>query len=97
MDTFNDYRPRIQFTHEMERNNGISVLYLEIIQLDNGKIVSNWYRKSTYSGRLLNLFSNHPFENKDAIVKNLVDRAVCFSHESFHSENFYFLITTHEI
>ena len=60
---------------------------LEIIKLDNGKIVSNWYRKSTYSGRMLNFISNHPFQNKVAIIKNLVDRAICLSHESFHSEN----------
>ena len=87
IDTFNNYHPRIQFTHEMERNNRISFLDLEIIKLDNGKIVSNWYRKSTYSGRMLNFISNHPFQNKVAIIKNLVDRAVCLSHESFHSEN----------
>ena len=34
-----------------------------------------------------NLISNHPFQNKVAIIKNLVDRAVCLFHESFHSEN----------
>ena len=44
----------IQFTHEMQRNSRISFLDLEIIKPDNSKIVSNWYRKSTYSGRLLN-------------------------------------------
>ena len=60
-----------------------------IIKLDNGKIVSNWYRKSTYSGRVLNYISNHPFQNK--VVKNLVDRAVCLSHKSYHSENLYFV------
>ena len=48
---------------------------------------NNWYRKSTYSGRVLNFISNHPFQNKVAIIKNLVDRAVCLSHESFYSEN----------
>ena len=61
IDTFNDYHPRIQFTPEMERNNRISFLDLKIIKLNNGKIVSNWYRKSTYSGRMLNFISNHPF------------------------------------
>ena len=43
IDALNVYHPRIQFTHEMERNNRISSLDLEIIKLDNGKIVSNWY------------------------------------------------------
>ena len=46
IDAFNGYHSRIQFTHEMERNNRISFLNLEIIKLDNGKIVSNWCRKS---------------------------------------------------
>ena len=87
IDTFNDYHSRIQFTHQMERNNRISFLDFEIIKLDNGKIVSNWYRKSTYSGRLLNLISNHPFQNKVTVIKNLVDRAVYLPHESFHSEH----------
>ena len=67
-DTFNDYHPRIQFTHEMERNNSIRFLHLEIIKLYNGKIVSNLYRKITYSGRVLNFISNHPFQNKVAII-----------------------------
>ena len=71
----------------MERINRISFLDLEIIKLDNGKIVSNWYRMSTYSGRILNFISSHPFQNKVAIIKNLIDRAVFLSHESFHSEN----------
>ena len=87
IDTFNDCHPRIQFTHEMEKHNRISFLDLKIIKLDNGKIVSNWYRKSTYSSRMLNFISNYPFQNKVAIIKNLVDRAVCLSHKSFHLEN----------
>ena len=48
IDTFNNYHLRIPFTHEMERNDRIRFLDLEIIKLDNGKIVSNWYRRSTY-------------------------------------------------
>ena len=64
---------------------------LEIIKHDNGRIVSNWYIKSTYSGRVLNFTSNNPFQNKIAIIKNLVDRAVCLSHELFHSENLDFV------
>ena len=91
IDTFNYYHPRIQFTHEMERKNRISFLEMEIIKLDNGKIVSNWYRKSTYSGRVLNFILNHPFQNKVAIIKNLVDRVVYLSRESFQSENLNFV------
>ena len=68
----------------MERNNKISFLSFEIIKLNNGKIVTNWFRKSTYSGRFLNFISSHPYQNKVAIIENLVERAVCLSHKSFH-------------
>ena len=61
IDTFNDYHPRIQFTHEMERNNRISFLDMKIIVLDKNKIVSNCYGKKTYIGRLSNFISSHPF------------------------------------
>ena len=40
---------------------------------------------------MLNFISNHPFQNKVAIIKNLVDRAICLSHKSFHSENLDFV------
>ena len=86
IDAFNDYHPRIQFIHEMKINNRISFLDLKIIKLDNGKIVPNWYRKSTYSSKVLDFISNDSFQNK-VIIKNLVDRAFCLSHESSHSEN----------
>ena len=82
IDNFNNYHPRIQFTHEMERKNSISFSDLGIIKLDNGKIVSNLYRKSTFSGRMLNFISNHPFQNKVAIIKNVVDRDVCLMNHS---------------
>ena len=69
INTFKDYHPRIQFTHEMERNNRISFLDLDIIKLDNGKIVSNWYRKSTYLdvGKFL-FFNQYP---QDLIEKHI--------------------------
>ena len=36
---------------------------------------------------MLNFVSNHPFQNKVAIIQNLTDRAICLSHESFLLEN----------
>ena len=54
----------------MERNNTISFLYMEIIKVYNGKIVTNWYRKNRYSGIVLNFILTHPFQNKVAIIKN---------------------------
>ena len=48
---------------------------------------TNWYRKNRYSGRYLNYFSYHPFQQKIAIIKNLVNTAILLSHEKFHKEN----------
>ena len=36
---------------------------------------------------LLNFLSNHPFKQKIAIIKNLVDTAILLSHVKFHEEN----------
>ena len=60
---------------------------MELIRLADRGIITNWYRKNTYSGRILNFLSFHPFSNKIAVVKNLVDRAIGLSHDSFHYEN----------
>ena len=87
IDGFNSFHPRLQFTYEREINNRISFLDLELIRLADGGIITNWYRKNTYSGRILNFLSFHPFSNKIVVVKNLVDRAIGLSHDSFHYEN----------
>ena len=41
IDIVNDYHPRIQFTHEMEKTIELVFLDLEIIKLNNGNIVIN--------------------------------------------------------
>ena len=40
----------MQFTYEKEINNIISFLDLELIKLADGGVITNWYRKYTYSG-----------------------------------------------
>ena len=86
IDSFNSFHPRLQFTYEREINDRISFLDLELIRLVDGDIITNWYKKITYSWRILNFLSFHPFSNKIAVVKNLVDRAIGLSHDSFHYE-----------
>lgn len=87
IDTFNSFHPKLQFTHEIEQDKKINFLDIEVIRGRDGSIITNWYRKSTYSGRILNFFSAHPFQNKTAVIKNLVDRALGLSHVSFHERN----------
>ena len=57
-----------------------------MIKNEDGTIDTNWHRKKTFSDRYLNNFSNHPLEQKNGIIKNLIDTAI-LSHEKFHEEN----------
>ena len=81
---FNSYDENLHFTTENSINNKISFLDIEII-VKNKKIIKNWYRKPTFSGRFLNYNSQHPHKNKIAIIYSLVDRAIKLSHTSFHN------------
>ena len=83
---FNMYTEHLQFTVERSRDNKISFLDIEVI-VKNNCIITNWYRKPTFSGRLLNFHSQHPNNNKIAIIYSLVDKAIKLSDESFYNEN----------
>ena len=48
LNVFNSYNSRLQFTHELEINQGLSFLDLHVSR-DNGKIITNWYQKPTSS------------------------------------------------
>ena len=87
MDTFISNHSRLKFTYELEFENTLSFLNLLIIKKKDGIIETNWHRKNTFSGRYSNYFSNHPLQQKIAIIKNLVDTAILLSHEEFNNEN----------
>ena len=76
IENFNSYHSRLKFTFELEINNTLPFLNLLIIKNQDGILVTNWFRKNTFSGRYLNFLSNHPFKQKIAIIKNLVDTAI---------------------
>jgi len=84
--TFNSYHSRLKFTYELENNNMLNFLNVSVIR-DNGNIITNWFRKPTFSGRYINFYSNHPIQYKLNTVTNLVDQAILLSDERFHLEN----------
>ena len=55
--TFNNYDINLKFTHEIEENNSIS--FLDVLVKKNNKIVTDWYLKSVYSGRVIHFKSSH--------------------------------------
>jgi len=84
---FNEYHSRLKFTHELENNNSLSFLNTSVIRGGDGKLRTNWYRKSTYSGRYINFFSCHPEQYKYNTITTLVDQAILLSDETFHDSN----------
>jgi len=85
--TFNGYHPRLRFTHELEENNSIPFLNTSVIRTGDGRLITNWFRKSTYSGRCINFVSCHPLQYKLNTITNLVDQAVLLSDKRFHEAN----------
>ena len=79
IENFNSIHSRLNFTYQFT----YEFLNLLIIKNQADTIEANWYRKNTYSGRYLNYFSKHPFQQKIAIFKNLIATAILLSHENF--------------
>jgi len=86
LDVFNNYHPRLKFTYEVEVNNNLNFLDVSVIRM-NGKLITNWFRKPTFSGRYINFHSNHPLQYKLNSITNLVDHAILLSNERFHDSN----------
>ena len=78
--------PKLIFTLEKSINDSINFLDLKI-KVENNKIITNWYKKSVWSGRYQNFYSNHSLSNKIGIIYLSTDRAILLSHDKFHSEN----------
>ncbi|XP_071573819.1 uncharacterized protein [Temnothorax nylanderi] len=83
---FNDYHPRLKFTYEIENNGSLNFLDTTVIRNGN-TLLTNWYRKQTFSGRYTNFYSNHPLKYKLNTITSLVDRAILLSDKRFHSNN----------
>lgn len=83
----------IKFTMEKENEGKLPYLDLQLIREDN-KIMTDWYRKDTSSGRILNWLSNHPFNMKMNIVISLANRVLKLSHQQFHNKNYKIIVET---
>lgn len=82
----NDYHPLLQFTIELPVESHIPYLDMMIIKKDN-KIITNWHKKETSKGRMLNFHSNHSINIKINTAKGFLNRIFGLSDECFWSEN----------
>jgi len=55
-------------------------------------MIFDWYHKPIFSGRLLNLHSQHPITYKKGVVINLIDKVLSLSHSDFQHTNFSLMI-----
>lgn len=83
---FNLFNTNIEFTLEKEQNCRINFLDMTLTR-EHLKITTNWYQKSTSSGRILNYHSEHPFSMKQNVAESLIKRVIHISHPKFHKEN----------
>ena len=83
---FNNYHPRLKFTYETEIDGVINFLDTKVIR-DGDRLITDWHRKPTFSGRYVNFYSSHPLRYKINTIVSLVDRAVLLSDERFHDKN----------
>ena len=87
VNAFNSIDHSIQFTYKTERNNALNYLDLNIIKTSDNKLITNWYKRPSWSGRYLNYDSHHPFGQKICLIKRLVDRCIKLSDIQFGKEN----------
>ena len=55
---FNSYDQQLQFTIELEKDKKLSFLETLLIRHENTFIITNWYRKPTFTGCYINYFSH---------------------------------------
>ncbi|KAM0737118.1 hypothetical protein ACS0PU_000211 [Formica fusca] len=89
--TFNSFHPRLQFTVEIGEENKLNFLDITMI-VKTSRLIFDWYRKPTFSGRYLHFLSNHPLCQKRGTIIGLIDRVFLLSHPSFHQNNFKLII-----
>jgi hypothetical protein len=88
LNMFNSFHPKLKFTAEIEDNEGIiPFLDLRLIHKNNGKILTDWYKKPLASNRLLNFRSTHPYSQKLNVASSFVRRVLTLSDKTFRSKN----------
>ncbi|XP_037028790.1 uncharacterized protein LOC119069023 [Bradysia coprophila] len=93
LDMFNKYDHRLQFTMEEERNNNLA--FLDIMCIREGQAIkTNWYHKSTWSGRYLNYGSHLPMQYKRNTISILTQKILELADPEYHAENFELLHKT---
>lgn len=87
LNIFNSFHTKLQFTIEISETNSLNFLDITVI-VNNEHLEFKWFRKPTFSGRLLNYHSNHPLIHKRGVVIGLTDKIFKLSHLRYQERNF---------
>lgn len=91
---FNSYNDRLQFTIEHE-NDENRIAFLDVLCIRQGQSIrTDWYHKSTWSGRYLNYHSHLPMIYKRNTVSILTQKILELADVEFHQNNFMLLKRT---
>jgi len=71
---------------ESEVNHALNFLNVTLL-IKNNRIITDWFHKTTFSGRYLSFYSNHPFSHKIGTIYGLIDHAIKLSHPIFYEKN----------
>ena len=83
----NNYHNKLQFTVETETNGCLPFLNMKIHR-EQGRLITDWYMKTTSSGRIINYISTQPHYQKINTAYNLINTVIGNSHQQFHEKNF---------
>lgn len=87
LNVFNSIWPSIQFTIELEVNRSLPYLDVKITHSEDGSLHTNWNRKPTSAGKVLNFHSAHPIQQKINVAFNLFHRILSISDVQFRKNN----------
>jgi hypothetical protein len=93
-DSFNDFHSSFKFTFEIEQEGFLPFLELKVIHCEDGSVMTDLFRKSTWSGRYLNYDSHLPLTYKRNTVSLMAKKILQFSNSEFHVDNFSLLRRT---
>ena len=85
VDYVNSKHKNINFSYETEKDEQMPFLDVNVFR-ENGKFVTNVYRKETFTGVYTNLFSFILLEHKFGLVYTLLHRCSVFDMSKFHFE-----------
>lgn len=77
---FKNYQSMLIIQLMLNKN---QINFLDPTILRKEEVITNWFRKPTWSGRCLNFFSYSEIEYKVSVIHNMINKAVKESHNSF--------------